>query len=334
MVEDQLRVLAPTKTDEAEYDEIDDDNDDKYQQKTFVMDASLFNASDGTEEYQRKQFAQDMKKLWQTQKGPMYRKCPIISEYDYSEELDLTKQNDSDSNDNDNKEESNANDGVVVDNLKLIDVDYTAITPKLLDENRKPTTSITTSTQTQTDWSLLSKFDLASDQPHHTIGVRKNFGACFAGRDSYFHYNDAETISQIISYTIDLNLRIKSRSDNGVILWTGKVESTDRDKDDYLSLGIENGYLHFRYNLGSGEIYIRFNATKTVAKATPGKLRQLNTDTGLYVGGMPDVQYFTRQRYVSGIVGCISEIVLAGELKMNFDPNTLGTAHNVETGLL
>lgn len=48
---------------------------------------------------------------------------------------------------------------------------------------------------------------------------------------------------------------------------------------------------------------------------------------------MPDVAYFTHQRYFSGIIGCISEIVLAGE-KLNFDPNTLGTAHNVETGLL
>jgi len=54
----------------------------------------------------------------------------------------------------------------------------------------------------------------------------------------------------------------------------------------------------------------------------------------LVTGGMPDVGYFTHQRYFSGIVGCISEIVLAGEMKLNFDPNTLGTEHNVETGLL
>jgi len=53
-----------------------------------------------------------------------------------------------------------------------------------------------------------------------------------------------------------------------------------------------------------------------------------------FSGGMPDVGYFTHQRYFSGIVGCISEIVLAGEMKLNFDPNTLGTEHNVETGLL
>lgn len=87
---------------------------------------------------------------------------------------------------------------------------------------------------------------------------------------------------------------------------------------------------------------------------SPGKLGQLNTDTGLYVGkfkhshhllkkivkiylyclgGMPDVLYYTRQRYVSGIVGCISEIVLAGELRLSLDPETLGTAHNVEPGI-
>lgn len=48
---------------------------------------------------------------------------------------------------------------------------------------------------------------------------------------------------------------------------------------------------------------------------------------------MPDVLYYTRQRYVSGIVGCISEIVLAGELRLSLDPETLGTAHNVEPGI-
>lgn len=52
------------------------------------------------------------------------------------------------------------------------------------------------------------------------------------------------------------------------------------------------------------------------------------------LGGLPDSVYFPRRRYTNGIVGCISEIVISGEFKMNFDPNTLGTAHNVETGIL
>lgn len=45
--------------------------------------------------------------------------------------------------------------------------------------------------------------------------LRKGHGACFTGAGSYFHYNDAETMRQIISYKIDLNLRIKTHSHNG-----------------------------------------------------------------------------------------------------------------------
>lgn len=49
-------------------------------------------------------------------------------------------------------------------------------------------------------------------------------------------------------------------------------------------------------------------------------------------GGMPDIMYYTGRRYYSGIIGCISEIVLGGELKLSLDPETLGLAHNVEPG--
>ncbi|KRG00325.1 uncharacterized protein Dwil_GK10427 [Drosophila willistoni] len=73
---------------------------------------------------------------------------------------------------------------------------------------------------------------------------------------------------------------------------------------------------------------------KSFTLRTPGNSRQLNTETGLYVGCMPNVSYFTHQKYFKGIVGCMSEIVLAGEIRLNFDSNTLGSMHNVETGLL
>uniref|UniRef100_A0A182WAF2 Laminin G domain-containing protein n=1 Tax=Anopheles minimus TaxID=112268 RepID=A0A182WAF2_9DIPT len=135
---------------------------------------------------------------------------------------------------------------------------------------------------------------------------RKYQGACFTGTDSYFHYSDAETMRRVISYEIDLNLRFKTHSANGLILWTGRHSALEGD--DFLSLGIENGYLHLRYNLGSGEINIKYNATKVsdglwhrvralrnsqdgtlkvdggkpITRRSPGKLRQLNTDTGLY----------------------------------------------------
>lgn len=69
--------------------------------------------------------------------------------------------------------------------------------------------------------------------------TKKGHGACFTGADSFFHYNDAETMRQIISYKIDLNLRFKTHSNNGLILWSGRHSA--QDDDDYLLLGIENG---------------------------------------------------------------------------------------------
>ncbi|XP_026842464.1 pikachurin [Drosophila persimilis] len=305
----------------------------------FVFDESLFDASDGTEEYQRKQLNEDMKRIMSNSNTHSNHKKaePEVQAAPSGVSSSETAQYSEDYNDDDELLSP-----VLHSELEVHLETYASTTP-----------------QTHTDWSLLKKFDLSAEHQSQVQGVRKNFGACFAGADSYFHYNDADTMSQIISYNIDLNLRIKTHSENGVILWTGRQGTTD-EHDDYLSLGIEKGYLHFRYDLGSGEVDILFNGTKvsdglwhrvrairnsqegylevdgrkTSTQRAPGKLRQLNTDTGLYVGGMPDVAYFTHRRYYSGIVGCISEIVLAGEMKLNFDPNTLGTEHNVETGLL
>lgn len=81
---------------------------------------------------------------------------------------------------------------------------------------------------------------IRAEERHKTKNVKKNRGACFTGADSYFHYNDAETMREIISYKIDLNLRFKTHSMNGLILWTGRHSALE--DDDYLSLGIENGY--------------------------------------------------------------------------------------------
>lgn len=72
-----------------------------------------------------------------------------------------------------------------------------------------------------------------------SLEQRTHTGACFNGHDSYFHYSDAETMRRVISYQIDLNLRFKTHSNNGLILWSGR-HSAQQD-DDFLSLGIEEG---------------------------------------------------------------------------------------------
>jgi len=192
-------------------------NNEEDDESAFVFDESLFDASDGTEEYQRKQLAQDMKRIMSNSNAHSSHKkaevqFPSQPSQDGGSPIEDTSQYSDDYNDDE------------------------LLTPVLqAGEEVKSSTP-----QTHTDWSLLKKFDLSAEHQTQIQGVRKNFGACFAGSDSYFHYNDADTMSQVISYSIDLNLRIKTHSENGVILWTGR-QGTTEEHDDYLSLGIEQG---------------------------------------------------------------------------------------------
>lgn len=86
----------------------------------------------------------------------------------------------------------------------------------------------------------LKNSDDTYQQKHNMrLHIQPHRGACFNGIDSYFHYSDAETMRRVISYKIDLNLRFKTYSNNGVILWSGRHSA--QEDDDFLSLGIENG---------------------------------------------------------------------------------------------
>ncbi|KAJ9575876.1 hypothetical protein L9F63_007255, partial [Diploptera punctata] len=128
----------------------------------------------------------------------------------------------------------------------------------------------------------------------------------FSG-DSYLHYSDPDTMRRIISYKININMRFRTSSSIGLLLWSGRRNMTSTG--DFLALGIEDGFLHFRFNLGSGEVSISYNFTKVddglwhrvkairneqegsvavdngpvMSMRSPGKLRQLNTNTGLYI---------------------------------------------------
>jgi hypothetical protein len=46
----------------------------------------------------------------------------------------------------------------------------------------------------------------------------------------------------------------------GLLLWSGRQNMSAAG--DFLALGIADGYLHFRFNLGSGEVIIPYNFTR------------------------------------------------------------------------
>lgn len=55
-------------------------------------------------------------------------------------------------------------------------------------------------------------------------------------------------------------MRFRTSSSMGLLLWSGRRNMSAAG--DFLALGIADGYLHFRFNLGSGEVTIPYNLTR------------------------------------------------------------------------
>ncbi|KZC11196.1 Pikachurin, partial [Dufourea novaeangliae] len=187
---------------------------------------------------------------------------------------------------------------------------------------------------------------LGSSPVKSSVGTRYERSVpSFSGSESYLHYNDADTMKRIISYRVDINMRFRASSNSGLLLWSGRQADPQEQRDendDFLALGLDRGYLTLAYNLGSGEAVLRYNLTRLdddlwhrvravrneqwaslvvdsgagVSASSPGQLRQLNTDTGLYVGGAPDIVRTTGGTYTKGIVGCISDLVLDSDFSV------------------
>lgn len=210
-------------------------------------------------------------------------------EYYYEDDNKMSNKN--------NENEITKDDDKILDDVTRVNGRYMSVdTEKLLRNdkilNKQKQNLAAQSLQPQTDEDFETEMEKIMKNPEgklkyvNEIGYninnyeRRDRGACFTGTDSYLHFSDAETMRRIISYQIDLNLRFKTHSSHGLVLWSGRHSALE--DDDYLSLGIENGleicflsiffslskffclhrYLHLRYNLGSGEVNIKYNSTK------------------------------------------------------------------------
>ncbi|XP_061585245.1 pikachurin isoform X2 [Cololabis saira] len=155
----------------------------------------------------------------------------------------------------------------------------------------------------------------------------------FIGR-SYLIYDNRDILKRVSGSRTNLFMRFKSTAKDGLLLWRG--DSPMRSNSDFLSMGLQDGGLIFSYNLGSGVGNIIVNGTfgdgkwhrvKAVrdgqsgkltvddygAKTgrSPGKMRQLNINGALYVGGMKEIALHTNRQYIGGLVGCVSHFTLS-----------------------
>lgn len=104
---------------------------------------------------------------------------------------------------------------------------------------------------------------------------------------------------------------------------------------DFIMLAVQDGFVQFSFNLGSGWVQIEYNNTRvddglwhrvratrldqsgalqvdngdTVRARAPGQLTQLNTNPTLFLGGVPD-SVTDATTYYTGLVGCLTEFSL------------------------
>ncbi|XP_073322873.1 pikachurin isoform X2 [Pagrus major] len=155
----------------------------------------------------------------------------------------------------------------------------------------------------------------------------------FIGR-SYLTYDNRDIVKRVSGSRTSLFMRFKSTAKDGLLLWRG--DSPMRPNSDFLSMGLQDGALIFSYNLGSGPVNIAVNGTFTDGKwhrvkavrdgqsgkltvddygaktgRSPGKMRQLNINGPLYVGGMKEIALHTNRQYIGGLVGCVSHFTLS-----------------------
>ncbi|KAF1556232.1 Pikachurin, partial [Eudyptes schlegeli] len=155
----------------------------------------------------------------------------------------------------------------------------------------------------------------------------------FIGR-SYLTYDNPDILKRVSGSRMNVFMRFKTTMKEGLLMWRG--DSPMRPNSDFISLGLQEGALIFSYNLGSGIASImvngsfsngRWHRVKAVqdgqsGKVTvddygartgksPGKMRQLNINGDLYVGGMKEIALHTNRQYMWGLVGCISHLTLS-----------------------
>ncbi|KAM6188183.1 LOW QUALITY PROTEIN: pikachurin-like [Sarcoramphus papa] len=151
---------------------------------------------------------------------------------------------------------------------------------------------------------------------------------------SYLTYDNPDILKRVSGSRTNVFMRFKTTMKEGLLMWRG--DSPMQPNSDFISLGLQEGALIFSYNLGSGIASIMVNGSfsdgqwhrvKAVQDGqsgrvtmdnygartgkSPGKMRQLNINGDLYVGGMKEIALHTNRQYMRGLVGCISHLTLS-----------------------
>ncbi|XP_063001421.1 basement membrane-specific heparan sulfate proteoglycan core protein [Elgaria multicarinata webbii] len=169
-----------------------------------------------------------------------------------------------------------------------------------------------------------------------------------------------------------IELEVRTNSPSGLLLWQGvatreagveqyvanKEEGQSGKAKDFISLGLKDGHLVFSYQLGSGEAnilsedpvddgewhrvtairegrkgFLQVDGEEMITGESSGKNVMVNTKGRVYLGGAPDIQTLTAGKYVSGITGCIKNVVLVNDRPGQQPQQPVDLQHHSEAAL-
>ncbi|XP_041474995.1 pikachurin-like isoform X2 [Lytechinus variegatus] len=161
----------------------------------------------------------------------------------------------------------------------------------------------------------------------------------FTGR-SYLWYASNEITSRLSGERNIFSFELRATEPNGLVLWAGHSSMTSGS--DFIAMGLEDGLLLLRFDLGGGEAVLRSrrpvndgewhvvridrlgivgimevdNDDAVTNQATGEDFRQLNVNDGLYLGGMDDIGETTMNLYTTGLTGCLRNFKIDQSLKV------------------
>lgn len=79
--------------------------------------------------------------------------------------------------------------------------------------------------------------------------------------NSYIHYTDESITKRIRGSKMDLYIRFRAFVSEGLLLWFGDQSNSSKNSD-FMAISVEEGFVRYTYNLGSGEMTLISNFSR------------------------------------------------------------------------
>ncbi|XP_020802671.1 basement membrane-specific heparan sulfate proteoglycan core protein isoform X7 [Drosophila serrata] len=185
-------------------------------------------------------------------------------------------------------------------------------------------------------------------QEHIQVG----FNASFRG-DGYVEINRTQFDPAVEQEYSSVAIVFTTTKSDGLLVWWGQKAGEEYTGQDYLAVGIVDGYVEYSLRLDGEEAVIRNSDTRVndggrhivIAKRVdntamlevdrilhsgetrPTGVKKMKLPGNVFIGGIPDIARFTGNRYTQNFNGCI--VVVEGETvgQINLSPAAVNGAN-------